>query len=102
WGEDPLRERQRGAGDVPLNPLVAQVARDLDARLAVDAVEDRVRLAGRVDHAVLDHETVLAGPLADVALVVEEDRLLVAGLDRLDLREHGVEVLARRLRMRDE
>ena len=43
--EDLVGQRQLGAGDVALDDLVAEVARDLDARLAVDAVEDRVRLA---------------------------------------------------------
>ena len=52
--------------------------------------------------AVLDHEHVLAGALADVALVVEQDRLLVAGLDRLDLGQHGVEVLPAGLGVRDQ
>ncbi len=49
-----------------------------------------------------DHEHVLAGALADVALVVEQDRLLVAGLDRLDLGQHRVQVLPGGLRVRDQ
>ena len=38
--EHLVGQRQLGAGDVALNDLVAEVARDLDHRLAVDAVED--------------------------------------------------------------
>ena len=56
----------------------------------------------RREHAVLDDEDVLAGALADVALVVEQDRLLVAGALGLDLRQHRVEVLAAGLRVRDQ
>src|SRR5256885_2522108 len=43
------------------------------------------------DHPVAHHEDVLSTPLADVAEVVEEDRLLVAGLGGLDLRQHRSE-----------
>src|SRR3712207_7206556 len=48
------------------------------------------RSRGR-DAPVAHDEQVLACALADVALVVEEDRLLVAGVVRLDLGEHRVE-----------
>ena len=57
----------------------------------IDAVSGGVRM-----RAVAHEEDVLARALADVALVVEEDRLLVAGLVRLDLREDRVQVLAGR------
>ena len=43
--EDLVGEVQLGAGDVALDDLEAEVARDLDRRLAVDAVEDRRRSA---------------------------------------------------------
>ena len=46
---------------------VAEVAGDLDHRLAVDAVEDRRGLRRRDDLAVADDEDVLARALADVA-----------------------------------
>ena len=59
-------------------------------------------LPGRRDLAVAHDVDVLAGALADVAVLVEQDRLLVAGLDRLDLREHAVQVLARGLRVGDQ
>ena len=93
-GQSQLRSR-----DVALDQLVAEVARDLHARPAVDAVEDRGGLRWGDDPPVLDHEHVLAGALADVALVVEQNPLLVARLERLDLRQHGVEVLPRGLRV---
>ena len=61
-----------------------------------------VALTRRRDHAVADHVDVLAGALADVTVVVEQDRLVVVGLDRLDLREHAVEVLTGSLGVRDQ
>src|SRR5439155_11755579 len=82
--------------------LVAEVLRDLDDRAARDPVEDRVVLARGRDLAVADDVDVLAGALADMAVDVEQDRLLVSGLERLDLSEHAVEVLARGLGMRDQ
>ena len=99
--EDLVGEVQLGAGDVALDDRVAEVAGDLDHRAAGDPVEDRVVLAGRRDLAVAHDVQVLAGALADVAVLVEQDRLVVAGLHRLDLREHAVQVLTRRLRVRD-
>src|SRR3712207_3207483 len=100
--EDLIGEVQLGPGDVTLDDLVAEVAGDLDRGPAVDAVEDRVRRLRRVDLVAAHEVDVLAGPLADVALVVEEDRLLVARLVRLDLREDRVEVLAAGLGRGDE
>src|SRR3954467_6602233 len=100
--EHLVGEVELGAGDVALDHLKAEVVRDLDDRLAVDAVEDRGRLRRREDPPVAHDEDVLARALADLALVVEEDGLLVAGLVRLDLREHRVEVLAGGLRVRDQ
>jgi hypothetical protein len=100
--EDLLGEVHLGAGDVALDDRVAEVAGDLDDRAAGDAVEDRVVLARRGDLAVAHDVDVLARALADVAVVVEQDRLLVAGLDRLDLGEHAVEVLPGGLGVRDQ
>ena len=57
---------------------------------------------GRRDLALAHDVDVLARALAHVAVVVEQDRLFVTGLHRLDLREHVVEVLAARLRVRDQ
>src|SRR5918999_1352675 len=71
------------------------LARDRPGHAFADRdVVDRRGLRRRRDHAVLYDEDVLATALADVALVVEENRLLVARLERLDLREHRVQVLA--------
>jgi hypothetical protein len=100
--EDLVREVQLAAGDVALDDRVPEVAGDLDRRQAVDAAEDVRRVARRGDHAVLDEEEVLARALADHSALVEEDALLVAGLVGLDLGQHGVEVLPRGLRGRDE
>src|SRR4051794_15269694 len=95
--EDLVGEVELIAGDLALLQLEAEVARDLDRRGAVDAAEHAREVGRRGDHPVLDDEQVLAGALGDVPVRVEEDRLLVAGLVGLDLGEHGVEVLARRL-----
>ena len=99
--EDLVGEVELAAGDVALDDLVAEVLGDLDRRQAVDAAEDRGLVARGGDDAVADHEQVLARALADVAVRVEQDALLVAGLLGLDLGEHGVEVLAGRLGGRD-
>ena len=56
----------------------------------------------RDELAVADDEDVLPRALADVADLVEEDRLVVAGVVRLGLGEDRVEVLARGLRVRDQ
>ena len=94
--EDLVGEVELGAREVALDDLDPEVARDLQDGLAGDAVEDRGRLRRRGDHAVLDDVDVLARPLAHVAVVVEEDRLVVAGLVALDLGQDRVEVLAAR------
>ena len=63
----------------------------------IDAVCGGVKI-----DAVAHDEDVLARALADVAVVVEQDRLLVAGLVGLDLRQDRVEVLAAGLGVRDQ
>jgi hypothetical protein len=100
--EDLVSQRDLGARDVALHHVVAEVPRDLHAGPSIDPVEDPRGLRRRVDGPAPDDEDVLARALADVTLVVEQERLLVAGLQRLDLRQHGVEVLPRRLRMGDQ
>ena len=57
-----------------------------------------VESGGVDDHPVLDHEDVLAGPVGDVAVVREQDRLVVAAAPRLVRREHRVQVDAGGLR----
>jgi hypothetical protein len=54
------------------------------------------------DLAVADQEDVLARALADEAALVEQDRLLVAGVGRLGLGEDRVEVLPGGLGVRDQ
>ena len=54
------------------------------------------------DLPVADDVHVLARALAHVTVDIEQDRLVVARLHRLHLGEHAVEVLARRLRVRDQ
>src|SRR4051794_17986209 len=68
-------EVELAAGDLALDDLEAAVARDLDRRDTVDAAEDRRRERRRGDNPVLDEEQVLAGALADVAGLVEQDAL---------------------------
>ncbi len=70
--------------------------------LARDPGQDRHRERRRHDPAVLDDEDVLARPVGDVPLVVEHDRLVVAGALGLVDGEHRIEVDPGRLgRMRD-
>ena len=63
----------------------------------IEALDGGVQIA-----AVAHHEHVLAGALRHVAVLVEQDRLVVSGLRALDLGEDRVEVLAAGLRLRDE
>ena len=100
--EQLVGQVELGARDVALDDLEAEVAGDLHARLAVDAVEDPGRLRRRVDRPLADHEDVLARALAHEAVVVEQDGLLVAGLVGLDLGQDRVQVLARGLGVRDQ
>src|SRR5262249_18293999 len=95
--EDLLGEVKLCAGDVPLDPGVAEVLRDLNHGLAGDPVENRRVVARRDDLAVADQVDVLARALADKATLVEQDRLVVTGVGALGLGENRVEVLARGL-----
>jgi hypothetical protein len=52
---------------------------------------------GFVDHAVLDHEEVLAGTFGHEAVGVEQQRLVVAGFDGFGVGEDGVGVGGRQL-----
>ena len=81
------------AADAPLAHLDALLARQPDDRVARDAVEGRGQLR-RVQHAVAHDEDVLAAALGDVALGVEQQRLVVAAGERLVQRQHGVHVVA--------
>ena len=66
-------------------------SRVMPGRIPVDEIR-------RVDDAVPDDEDVLAGAVGDVAVVREQDRLVVAAVVRLGDGEHRVEVDAGRLR----
>ena len=69
----------------------AQLAADLEDRLAGDPFKDA---ALRRDHDPVAHrEQVVAGRLADEAVLVEQQRLVGRGIDRLDLGEHEVQVV---------
>ena len=100
--EDLVREVELRAADVALDDLEIEVAGDLHHRLAVDPVENRRRVRRRQDLAVADDEDVLARALADEAALVEQDRLVVARVVGLGLGEDRVQVLPRRLRVRDQ
>jgi len=81
---------------------VAEVAGDLHHRVAGDAIEDRRGVRRRAEHPVSDKEDVLARALRDTAVLVEEDRLVVAGVRRLGLGQNRVQVLAGGLRVGDQ
>src|SRR5262249_62260506 len=100
--EHLLGEVELGARDVALDHGVAEVTRDLDHRLAVDPVEDGGGVPRGDDLTLANEVDVLAGALADEAAVVEQDRLVVAGVRALGLGEDRVEVLAGGLGMWDE
>ena len=86
------------AEEVVLLHLVAEVARDRDDRVAGDALERTTRERWRDEHAVLHDEQVLPGALRHEPLGVEQDRLVVARVHRLDLGQARVDVDARTLR----
>src|SRR5215213_6416427 len=95
--EDLVGDHEVGPDEVPLLDDVAEVAGDVDHRLARDAGKDRHGDRRRRDLAVADDEDVLAGAVRHVALGGEQDRLVVAGAVRLGDGEHRVEVDAGRL-----
>jgi len=90
--EDLLGEVELGAGDVAFDHRVAEVAGDLDHRLAVDPVEDRGGVRGVKISSSRTTKNVLARALGDEAALVEQDRLVVAGVGDLGLGEDRVEV----------
>ena len=71
-----------------------------DLRLIPSRIEERV--PRRHQLALADDEDVLARALADEPVLVEQDRLVEAGLRRLGLRQDRVQVLAGGLRVRDQ
>ena len=99
-GEERLvGEVDVGATEEHLAHRVAEVAGDLDDRRGGDARERTGRRHRRHhEPTVADEEEVLAGSLGEVAVGREHQRLVVAGTDRFDLGERGVDVHPRRLR----
>ena len=101
--EDLVGQVELGAGDVALDDLVAEVARDLDRptrRLMpprIEAVGGGVAITPS-----LDDEDVLARALADVAVRRRAGSPPRSRPCGLDLREHRVQVLARGLGQRDQ
>src|SRR5882724_13667168 len=67
------------AAEAALLDRDALVLGDAHDRLARDPLEDSARDRRRVERAVAHDEHVLAGRLAHVSLLVEEDRLVVSG-----------------------
>ena len=96
--EQLVCEIQIGADELFLDDGVAEVLRDLDDRVARDAGKDRGGEVRCVDRPVLDDEQILPGAVRDVALVGEQNRLVIAGALRLHHGEHRVEIDARCLR----
>ncbi len=88
------------ARDALLHHLDAQVLADVQDGVARDAVERAGRQVGRVDHAALDHEDVLARAFGDEAAGVEQQRLVVAVVQRLHVGQDRVGVVAHRLGLR--
>src|SRR3954451_21046282 len=88
------------ARDALLHDLDAQVLGDVEHRVPRDSVQGARGQVRRVDHAVLDHEHVLAGAFGHEARAVEQQRLVVAVVQRFHVGEDGVAVVAHRLGLR--
>ena len=95
--EDFIGDVQLVARDALLHHFQAQVLADVHHGVARDAVERAGRQVGRVDHAVLDDEDVLARAFGDEARGVQQDGLVVAVVQRLGVGQDGVGVVAHRL-----
>src|SRR6185503_6072495 len=100
--EDLVGLVQLSAGDVALLDLEAEVGRDLHHRARRDAVENAGSRGRGRDAPVAHDEDVLPRALRHVAVLVQQDRLVVAGLRRFHLRQDRVQVLPARLRLGDE
>src|SRR5258706_4145648 len=97
--EDLVRGVELVARDRRFDDVEPEVSRERDERVTRDPFEDRGR--GRRDERAAPHEEeVLAGALGDVAVRVEEDRLVETEAHRLRLREEAVDVVPRDLRLR--
>ena len=100
--EDLVGQVELGAADVALGDGVAEVLRDLDDRAAVDAVEDRGACAAGSGSAPRGPRRCSRRSPRRPSPLVEQDRLLVAGVVRFGLGEDRVQVLPRGLGMRDQ
>src|SRR5215212_537666 len=95
--EGLVGEVEVGTDQALLDHSIAEILGDLDHSVARDPRQDRGREVGRVDDAVLDDEDVLAGPVGDISLRGQQNRLVIARPIRLRDREHRVQVDAGRL-----
>ena len=87
-----VREVEVGTDEQRLLDAVSEILGDLDDRVACDSGQDRHGQRRRVEDTVPDDEDVLAGPVGDVAVVGQHDRLVVAGPPRFHRRQHRVQV----------
>src|SRR4029450_9466024 len=103
-GEEGLvGQVQVGADEVGLADLEALALGDVDDAVAGEAGQAAGGQGRRVESAVADGEDVLARPVGHVPVGVEQDGLVIAGLDGLGLGQRGVDVLAGGLgRRRDD
>src|SRR5262249_27281014 len=101
-GEEALvRQPELVARDAPLVHGDALLAGEGEDRVARDALEDRAREGRGHEGAALHDEDVLAAPLAEVAVGIEEDRLVIAAELGLALGEDRAGVLAHDLALRE-
>ena len=75
----------------------AEIGGDGHHRALRDALQSTRRQRRRHQRTVTGHEDVLAGALADEAIGGQHDGLVVAGLQRLNLGQRRVDVVAHRL-----
>ena len=95
--DEALGEARHFLGhDAPLDDLNAAPAREVDHRLARDAVEEAVG-DRRVDRAVLHEQHIRAGAFGDTALPVEHQRVGIAAPLRAVLGERADHVETRSL-----
>ncbi len=88
------------ARDALLHEFQAQVLADVQDGVARDAIERTGRQVGRVHHAVLDHEDVLARALGHETGGIEQQGLVVAVFRGFHVGQDGVGVVAHRLGLR--
>src|SRR3954468_21953229 len=92
--EDLVGDVEHLARHLLLLDLETEIAGDGDDRVAGDAVQEGAVYVGRIDHAVLHDEDVLARALADHAVRRETDAFVVAVAQRFHLDELAAEIIA--------